>query len=145
MLKTLVDSLHSMNNPLFRIKKRFPRYVLITCCTGVIGFSVAWLMLHAGFSPILALVASALASGLLNYAAMELWAFPHRSGRLCWSRLSGNALVGAGGFVARYGVLVLGLRHLHLPPPFDNAVPLALAYLASFIIGYLLRSRVVFK
>lgn len=145
VLKTLTDSLQNMTNPFYKVKKRFTRYLLITCCTGAIGFAVAWSLLHIGLSPLIALLASAATSGLLNYAAMELWAFPHRKGRLCWSRLSGNALVGIGGLAARYLVLLFGLRHLHLPSPFDNAVPLALAYLASFVIGYLLRSRVVFK
>ena len=146
MLDTLSKSIHNLRNPFFKIKHRFPRYVLITCCTGTLSFVVAWLMLHSGFQPLVSLVVSALCSGLLSYGAMELWAFPHRNGKLSWTRLSGNALVGIGGFAARYVVLVVALRHLAtLPPPFNNAVPLALAYLASFCFGYLLRSRVIFK
>lgn len=145
MLKRLTESLHNARNPFFKIKKRFPRYVMITCCTGTLSFLAAWLLLSLGFGPLLTLVVSALASGLLSYTAMELWAFPHRTGRLSFARLSGNALVGVGGFTARYAVLTLGLRYLHLPPPLHTAVPLLLAYLSSFIIGYLLRCHVVFK
>lgn len=145
MFKTLSDTLHNMPNPLCRVKKRLPRYILMTSCTGLLGFIVAWALLRAGVSPLASLVASAMASGLFNYAVMELWVFPHRKGRLSWSRLSENALVGVGGFSARYIVLTLALRNLYFPAPFDTLVPLALAYLASFAIGYLLRSRLVFR
>jgi len=144
-LKRLIEKLQNLRNPFSRIENCFPRYIIITCCTGAISFGVALVLLHSGVPPLAALILSALASGLLNYLAMELWAFPHRSGRLSWKRLSGNALVGCGGFAGRYIVLTLALRYLRVPPPFDYAVPLALAYLASFAIGYLLRSRVVFR
>lgn len=144
-MKSLLDRLHGMRNPFLAVKRRFPRYVLITCCTGAISFLVALALLHAGLHPLPTLVLSALASGLFSYLAMELWAFPHRNGRLSWERLVKNGLVGIGGFAARYGVLLLGLRYLPLPSPFTNAIPLALAYLASFTVGYLLRSRVVFR
>lgn len=147
VIKSLSESLHNVRNPLCRVKKRFPRYVIITCCTGALSFCVALALLHAGMGPLLSLVLSACVSGLFSYIAMELWAFPHREGkgRLSWHRLAGNALVGIGGFAGRYLVLTLALRHINLPYPFDNAVPLALAYLTSFIIGYTLRCAVVFK
>lgn len=147
MIKSLSESLHNAKNPLCRVKKRFPRYLIITCCTGAVSFAVALALLHGGMHPLLSLVLSACVSGLFSYAAMELWAFPHREGRgkLSWRRLTGNALVGIGGFAGRYLVLTLALRYIHLPYPFDNAVPLALAYITSFIIGYTLRCAVVFR
>lgn len=102
-------------------------------------------MLHMGFNPFFTLVCSVMASGLLNYGALELWGFPHRKGHLSWVRLAQNAIVGTGAFGARYLVLRLALEHFNYPEPFNKVVPLAMAYCASFVIGYLLRSRVVFK
>lgn len=144
-MNSLYKALHHAGNPLFRVKRRFSRYLIIVSCTGALSFGVALLMLHAGFQPFVTLVCSVLASGLLNYGALELWGFPHRKGRLSWKRLLQNAIVGTGGFGTRYAVLTLGLHYLTFPQPFDKAIPLALAYTASFIFGYLLRSRVVFK
>lgn len=147
MLKNLSDTLHKAPNPFSRVKKRFPRYVLITACTGAIGFTAALILLHVGLHPLAALILSACLSGLFNYGAMELWAFPHREGKgkLSWKRLFQNAVVGIVGFSARYLVLYFGLLYLPVPSPLDKAVPLALAYLASFAIGYLTRTYVVFK
>lgn len=147
MLRSLGNSLHKARNPLLRVKHHFPRYLIITCCTGVVGFGVALAMLYLGFGPFVTLVVSACASGLLNYTAMELWAFPHREGkgRLSFTRLWKNTVVGVVGFGARYLVLTLALNHLLLPFPFDKAAPLALAYLASFLIGYVTRSRIIFR
>lgn len=145
MLKHVTDTLHRAPNPFQRVEKRFPRYVLITACTGAVSFIVALTLLHLGLTPLPALVLSVCVSGLANYTAMELWAFPHRTGRLAWSRLAANALAGGGAFAARYGVLGWGLAHLHAPHPFEKAVPLALAYLTSFAIGYLLRALIVFR
>ncbi len=144
MLKSISDSLHNIKNPLGRIKKRFTRYVVITSCMGCLSFLVALALLHAGFAPLLSLVISALSSGLLSYGAMELWAFPHREGKLSVRRLVETSVVGIGGFAARYVVLTLALK-LAIPEPFHNAVPLALAYLASFLFGYILRSQVIFR
>ena len=147
MLRSLGDSLHNAKNPLARVKHRFPRYIIITASTGVVGFGVALTMLHFGIGPFLTLVVSACASGILNYTAMELWAFPHREGkgRLSFTRLWKNTIVGIVGFGARYLVLTVALAHLALPFPFDKAVPLILAYLASFIIGYVTRCTIIFR
>lgn len=146
MLHSVVDRLNNAKNPFSRVKRCFPRYVLITACTGIVGFGIAWALLHAGVGPLLTLIASALVSGTINYLVMELWAFPHRQGRLSWKRLAGNAMVGAGGFAARYGVLVAGLKYFaQLPGPVNSLLPLTLAYLASFIIGFSLRRLIVFR
>lgn len=143
MLKSLSNSLHNAKNPFSRVKHRFPRYVLITACTGLLSFTAALILLHLGVPPLASLIASALASGLFSYGAMELWAFPHRKGRLSWRRLIKNALVGIGGFTARYAVLTLTLP-LAFPEPFHKALPLILAHLASFVFGYVIRSRIIF-
>lgn len=132
-------------NPFFRVKGRFTRYLAVCFCTGVIGFIAALLPLHSGLSPLASLVLSSLASGLCNYTALELWGFPHRKGRLSWRRLTHSSLVGVSGFLVRYGVLILGLRLWHGLAPFDKALSLAFAYGASFFVGYLLRSRLVFR
>ncbi len=129
-----------------RIKKRFTRYFLVTLGTGTISFVTALSLLHAGVPPLLSLIGSVLVSGLLNYALLEYWVFPHRVKRqLSWRRLGGSSLVGAVAFGARYGVLTLGLKYLTVPSPLDYAVPLALAYCVSFTIGYLMRALLVFR
>lgn len=144
-LKSIAKAINEINNPFRRIKTRFSRYLIITSCTGAISFLVALALLHAGMKPFLTLVLSVTASGLLNYACLELWAFPHRKGRLSWRRLIGNAMVGVVGFGARWGVLTLGLHYSAALAPLDKAVPLAAAYVASFLIGYFFRSRIVFR
>lgn len=145
LIKSLTHHLNNMRNPFFRVKRCFSRYLIITCITGTLSFLVALVLLHSGMKPFLTLVLSVSASGLLNYAMLELWAFPHRRGRLSWRRLIGNAMVGLGGFAARWGVLTIGLKYLGFLAPFDKAAPLLFAYCASFAIGFLLRSRVVFR
>ena len=147
VIDTVVEKIHNFPNPLLKLRKRFSRYIVITACMGTLSFLVAWGLLHMGIHPLASLIIAALSSGLLSYGAMELWAFPHREGRLSFQRLVQNAVVGIAGFGARYLVLMLGLRYLHpqLPAPLDNAVPLALAYLASFTIGYLVRCRIIFR
>ncbi len=145
ILKTFSDTLHRVPNPLRGLKKRFSRYVVITAVCGTFSYVAALILLHSGMWPLLALTISAGASGLISYGALELWAFPQRKGRLSWNRLIKNAAVGVSGFAVRYGVLMLGLRYLHVPPPLDYAVPLALAYLSSFLFGWLFRSQVIFR
>lgn len=142
---SLRSKLNRLPNPFHRIRKRFARYLLIAACTGTVSFLVALALLHLGFSPLVSLTLSVMVSGLANYAALELWGFPHRTGGLSWKRLGHSSIVGAGAFAARYGVLSFGLGTFQALAPFDKALALALAYGASFAIGYLLRSRVVFK
>ena len=141
-------SLHTrltrLPNPFARFRKRFTRYLSIVCCTGGIGFVVALVLLHHGVPALASLILSVLVSGLLGYGALELWGFPHRLGAFSWRRLAASSLVGALAFLGRYGVLEAGLRLFAGLAPFDKFISLALAYLASFTIGYLLRSRVVF-
>lgn len=145
LIKSIAHALNNVQNPMFRVKRRFSRYLIITCCTGLLSFCIALALLHAGVDTFTTLVLPVSFTGLLNYGMLELWAFPHRRGRLSWRRLLGNATVGAGAFAARWGILTLGLEYSAFLAPFDKAVPLLLAYLSSFVIGYLLRSRIVFR
>lgn len=131
-------------NPFARFRKRFTRYLSIVCCTGGIGFIVALVLLHHGVRPRFSLILSVLASGLLGYGALELWGFPHRLGALSWRRLAASSVVGTLAFLGRYAVLKAGLWLFAGIAPLDKFLALALAYLASFSIGYLLRSRMIF-
>lgn len=128
-----------------RVKKRFSRYIIVCSITGLISFVIALVLLHAGFSSFVSLAVSVIISGFLGYAALELWAFPQRTGRLSWRRLLQNAFIGVIGFGVRYAVLEIGLAYFHFIAPFDKGVPLALSYIASFLIGYLLRCCFVFR
>ncbi|GEM_PF-3563339 len=132
-------------NPFFRIKKRFTRYLVIMACTGIISFLIALALLHADLSPFLSLALSAVISGFINYFMLELWGFPHRTGKLSAKRLVNSSLIGVIGFAARYGTLIAGLGLLQNIKPFDNVLALAIAYLVSFTIGYLVRSKVIFN
>lgn len=135
----------NLRNPFYRIRKRIVRYTIITAISGTISFLVALALLHAGHSPFVSLAGSVLASGLLGYALLELWGFPSRKGRLSWHRLMQSALVGASAFAVRFGVLTLCLGLFVRLAPYDKLLSLALAYTASFLVGYLLRCRFVFK
>ncbi len=132
-------------NPFYRIKKRFTRYLVIMTCTGIISFLIALALLHAEISPFISLVASALVAGSANYFMLELWGFPHRTGKLSAKRLVKSSFIGVFGFAARYATLLAGLKLFEKIKPFDNVLALAIAYLVSFTIGYLIRSRVIFK
>lgn len=110
-----------------------------------ISFLIALAMLHAEVSPFISLALSAIISGFVNYFMLELWGFPHRTGKLSAKRLVNSSLIGVIGFAARYGTLILSLRLLANIKPFDNVIALAIAYLVSFTIGYLVRSKVIFR
>ena len=141
----ILDKLHALPNPFRRFNRRLTRYMAITFCTGCISFIIALVLLHYGFSPLISLLLSVAASGLAGYAAMELWCFPQRLGRLSWKRFAFSSLVGGLAFLGRYGVLKVSLDLFHSLEPFDKVLALGLAYGASFLIGYTLRSVVVFR
>lgn len=142
---SLNTRLLKLPNPFFRIKKGLTRYMAITATIGTLSFAVALAMLHCGYSPFISLTASVLASGLFGYALLELWGFPHRSGRLCWSRLVKHAAVGTASFAARWAALTAALFLFKSLKPYDNAIALVFAFAVSFGVGYLLRRYVVFK
>ncbi|MCC8179714.1 MAG: GtrA family protein [Planctomycetes bacterium] len=127
-------------------KRKLTRYVIITASMGTLSFVIALVLLYRGVSPFISLVISACCSGLISYGLIEMFAFPHRKGKLSWSRLAKSSLVGVGGFAARYVVLTICL-HLFAPLLGAHNKPpaLLLAYLASFLFGYLFRTLVVFK
>ncbi len=132
-------------NPLHKVKKRFTRYLIINSTTGALSFVIALPLLHYAVSLLVSLLIAVAASGLLNYGMLEFWAFPQRSGRLSWQRLLWSSIVGAAAFAVRYFVLLKSLDLFRKAEPCDNFLALILAYLASFSIGYIMRSRMVFK
>lgn len=121
------------------------RYTLISFLTGSLDFLIALALLHMGFSDSLGLAISIVLAGAANYFALEKWGFQGRKPALSLRRFVESGLVEAMTYAIRLAALWLWRRHFNDTVPTEHLIGLAVAYLAGFVVGYVVRSRYVFR
>ena len=121
------------------------RYTLISCITGAVDFLLALLLLHLGFPSWFSLGMAILAAGIADYFALEWWGFPGRRGGFSLRRFAASGGVELGTYLIRLIGLWLWKRYANDIEPTEHLVGLAVAYLAGFFFGYLVRSKIVFS
>ncbi len=124
--------------------RRLGRYTLISALTGLLDYTIAFILLHNEFSPHASLGASIVIAGAIDYLALERWGFHNRKGEFSWRRLAGSGGVEIGTFVLRLAIILLWRRITRITV-FNNLLGLALAYCLAFLFGYFARTRFVFK
>lgn len=124
-------------------RRRLARYVVISVATGAFDYLLALALLHNGFSPPASLACSIAAAGVMQYFALEWWGFPGRKSSFSWKRLAGCGVAEVGTYLVRLAVLT-GWRLFFTTGLVDNILGLALAYATAFLVGYVVRSRLVF-
>ena len=119
----------------------FVRYCLVAAASGTLDYILAFLLLHYGVTPPVALAVSIIIAGLAEYAGLEWWGFARRHPGFSGWRLAGSGVAELGTYLIRLGVLSVWRHHVEAGF-WENVAGLGLAYAIGFVFGYLFRRRV---
>ena len=120
----------------------FVRYTLVAAASGTLDYVFAFILLHNGVTPSIALAVSIVIAGLAEYAGLEWWGFPGRHPGFSMWRLGGSGVAELGTYLIRLGVLSVWRHHVAEAGFWENAAGLGIAYLFGFVFGYFFRRRV---